>query len=51
MTNKDTVWLPLGEPVRLIIRFTDDASDEYPYMYHCHMLRCGIRLPDRPYLR
>lgn len=36
---KDTVWLPLGEPVRLIMRFTDYASDDYPYMYHCHMLR------------
>ena len=36
---KDTVWLKQGEPVRLIMRFTDYASNEWPYMYHCHMLR------------
>lgn len=36
---KDTVWLKQGEPVRLIMRFTDYTSDTSPYMYHCHMLR------------
>lgn len=36
---KDTVWLKQGEPVRLIMTFTDFASGTAPYMYHCHMLR------------
>ncbi len=36
---KDTVWVQQGEPVRLIMRFTDYASNEWPYMHHCHMLR------------
>ncbi|SFR38674.1 Multicopper oxidase with three cupredoxin domains (includes cell division protein FtsP and spore coat protein CotA) [Microbacterium azadirachtae] len=37
--RKDTVWMPHGKRVRLIMEFTDHASDETPYMYHCHMLR------------
>lgn len=36
---KDTIWLPQGERFRLIMTFTDYASDEWPYMYHCHILR------------
>ncbi|MGC4152307.1 MAG: multicopper oxidase domain-containing protein [Propionicimonas sp.] len=36
---KDTVWLPNSQRVRLIMRFTDYTSNEWPYMYHCHMLR------------
>ena len=36
---KDTVWLPQGQRIRLIMTFTDYASDEWPYMYHCHTLR------------
>lgn len=37
--RKDTVWLPHSKRVRLIMTFTDHASDHVPYMYHCHMLR------------
>ncbi|WP_434740619.1 multicopper oxidase family protein [Micromonospora sp. SH-82] len=36
---KDTVWLPQGQRIRLIMTFTDYADDETPYMYHCHILR------------
>lgn len=36
---KDTVWLRQGEQVRLIMRFTDYTSTEWPYMFHCHTLR------------
>lgn len=36
---KDTVWLPRGQQFRLIMTFTGYASDEWPYMYHCHVLR------------
>lgn len=36
---KDTIWLPQGQRFRLIMTFTDYASDEWPYMYHCHILR------------
>ena len=28
-----------GSEVTLLIRFGDHASDEVPYMYHCHLLR------------
>ncbi|MCY7412202.1 MAG: multicopper oxidase domain-containing protein, partial [Salinibacterium sp.] len=36
---KDTVWLPPSQSVRLIMTFTDYTSDEWPLMYHCHILR------------
>lgn len=36
---KDTIWLPQGQRFRLIMTFTDYASHEWPYMYHCHILR------------
>ena len=36
---KDTIQLPPGVPVRLIMRFEDYADPESPYMYHCHLLR------------
>ncbi len=36
---KDTIWLPPNEPVRLIMRFSDYADPDSPYMFHCHMLR------------
>ena len=36
---KDTIWLPPGQEFRLIMTFTDFASDEWAYMYHCHILR------------
>lgn len=35
---KDTVFLPPGQPVRLLLTFTDYADAHTPYMYHCHML-------------
>ncbi|NLE82304.1 MAG: multicopper oxidase domain-containing protein, partial [Rhodococcus sp.] len=35
---KDTVYVPPGEAVRLLVRFTDYADPSFPYMYHCHML-------------
>jgi blue copper oxidase len=36
---KDTIPLPPGVPVRLIMSFEDYADPESPYMYHCHILR------------
>lgn len=36
---KDTVWIAPSESVRIIMTFTDYASDTAPYMYHCHILR------------
>ncbi|HSI80976.1 MAG TPA: multicopper oxidase domain-containing protein [Solirubrobacterales bacterium] len=36
---KDTIQLPPGMPVRLIMRFEDYADPDAPYMYHCHLLR------------
>jgi FtsP/CotA-like multicopper oxidase with cupredoxin domain len=36
---KDTIPLPPGVPVRLIMSFEDYADPESPYMYHCHLLR------------
>jgi FtsP/CotA-like multicopper oxidase with cupredoxin domain len=35
---KDTVRVDPGETVRLIMRFTDYADENNPYMYHCHIL-------------
>lgn len=35
---KDTVQVNPGERVRLIMRFTDYADENNPYMYHCHIL-------------
>ncbi|MGA9747314.1 MAG: multicopper oxidase domain-containing protein [Nocardioides sp.] len=35
---KDTVWLRPREEVRLIMSFSDYASSEWPYMFHCHIL-------------
>lgn len=37
--RKDTVWVRPQETVRIILRFTDYASDRWPYMFHCHTLR------------
>ena len=34
----DTVKVGPGETVRLIMRFTDFADADTPYMYHCHIL-------------
>jgi FtsP/CotA-like multicopper oxidase with cupredoxin domain len=35
---KDTVVVRPGETVRLIMRFTDFADPDAPYLYHCHLL-------------
>ncbi|MDG9726727.1 multicopper oxidase family protein [Streptomyces sp. DH41] len=35
---KDTVLLPPGTAMRLIMRFTDHSDPKTPYMFHCHML-------------
>ncbi|WP_405676504.1 multicopper oxidase domain-containing protein [Streptomyces sp. NBC_01511] len=35
---KDTVFLPPGTTMRLVIRFADYSDPDVPYMFHCHML-------------
>ena len=35
---EDTVYLPPGVPIRLIMRFSGCADPGWPYMYHCHLL-------------
>nr|WP_148262456.1 multicopper oxidase domain-containing protein [Hoyosella subflava] len=35
---KDTVYIPPGETVRLLMRFEHYTDPEVPYMYHCHIL-------------
>ncbi|MCU1370275.1 MAG: cell division protein SufI [Ilumatobacteraceae bacterium] len=35
---KDTVVVRPAETVQLIMRFTDFADPDTPYMYHCHLL-------------
>lgn len=35
---KDTVYLPPDERVKLIVKMTDYADADLPYMYHCHFL-------------
>lgn len=36
--RKDTVYLPPGKRVRLVVEFGTDVDPEVPYMYHCHLL-------------
>ncbi len=36
---KDTVYVPPGETVRFVTRFTDYTDRSAPYMFHCHLLR------------
>ena len=36
---KDTVYVPPGESVRLLVRFGEYANPEVPYMFHCHVLQ------------
>jgi FtsP/CotA-like multicopper oxidase with cupredoxin domain len=36
---KDTVFLPESRAVELVVRFDEHADPEWPYMYHCHLLR------------
>ncbi|MGW0731021.1 multicopper oxidase family protein [Streptomyces sp. NPDC002851] len=35
---KDTVFVPGGATVRLVMRFDGPADPDTPYMYHCHLL-------------
>jgi FtsP/CotA-like multicopper oxidase with cupredoxin domain len=35
---KDTVFVPPGAQIRIIMRFDDYADASVPYMFHCHML-------------
>jgi FtsP/CotA-like multicopper oxidase with cupredoxin domain len=35
---KDTVYVPPGETVRLVTRFSDYTDPDLPYMFHCHIL-------------
>ncbi len=35
---KDTTLINAGETVRIIAQFTDFASEDVPYMYHCHIM-------------
>jgi FtsP/CotA-like multicopper oxidase with cupredoxin domain len=34
---KDTLVVT-EEPSEILLRFNHTATDEFPYMYHCHML-------------
>lgn len=36
---KDTVYVPPGETVRLVTRFTDYSDPDLPYMFQCHVLQ------------
>ena len=35
---KDTVFLPPGIEVELLLRFEDHTDPVWPYMFHCHLL-------------
>ena len=35
---KDTIYLPPNETFELIMKFTDYADADTPYMFHCHLL-------------
>lgn len=35
---KDTIFLPPGRTVQLLLRFSDYTDPDWPYMYHCHVL-------------
>ncbi|MDP3969423.1 MAG: multicopper oxidase domain-containing protein [Nocardioides sp.] len=37
--RKDTVLLPGGTTVRLLVRFEEHTDPETPYMFHCHLLQ------------
>jgi len=34
---KDTLYLPRNESATIVAKFDDYASDDAPFMYHCHM--------------
>lgn len=35
---KDTIYVPAGSTVRLLVKMTDYTDPVNPYMYHCHFL-------------
>ena len=35
---KDTVYVPPGSTVRLLMTFSDYTDPTFPYMYHCHLM-------------
>ena len=38
-TKKDTVLIPPGTEVNLLVKFPTVSNDGWPYMFHCHFLR------------
>lgn len=36
--RKDTVFVPNGSKVRIVVEFGDYADPNFPLMYHCHLL-------------
>lgn len=36
---KDTVFVPSGAEVDLLVRFTGHTDPDLPFMFHCHLLR------------
>ncbi len=37
--RKDTVFIPNGSKVRIVVEFGNYADPHFPLMYHCHLLR------------
>ncbi|MCH1625984.1 multicopper oxidase family protein [Ferdinandcohnia quinoae] len=37
--RKDTVYIPNGAKVRIVVEFGDYADPKHPLMYHCHLLK------------
>lgn len=37
--RKDTVSIPNGSTVRIAVEFGNDPDPNFPFMYHCHLLR------------
>ena len=34
---KDTFYIQINESVTFVAKFDDYASNDHPFMYHCHM--------------
>lgn len=37
--RKDTVFIPHGASVKIVVEFADYTDMEFPLMYHCHLLK------------
>ncbi|MCR2823279.1 multicopper oxidase family protein [Lederbergia panacisoli] len=37
--RKDTVFIPNGSKVRIVVEFANYSDPNFPLMYHCHLLR------------